>query len=125
MTAETCKLVSSQVVKSNAVMLHEEKVKEIGKNSISLRYLDSGASNHMTSDKNCFTELDKTITGRVKFGDGSIVDITGQGSVLFECKNGEHPILSRAYYIPRLKSNIISLGQLDELGNQTSLKMVA
>ena len=33
-----------------------------------------------------------------------------------QCHCGEHRILSDVYFIPRLKNNIISLGQLDENG---------
>ncbi|WVZ95085.1 LOW QUALITY PROTEIN: hypothetical protein U9M48_040890 [Paspalum notatum var. saurae] len=54
-------------------------------------YLDSGASNHMT---------------------GSL----GRGTILFSCSNGGHRALTGGYYIPRLRSNIVSLGQLDERG---------
>jgi hypothetical protein len=38
-------------------------------------YLDFGASNHMTSSKAVFSELDGNVTGTVKFGDGSRVVI--------------------------------------------------
>ncbi|GJU61828.1 zinc finger, CCHC-type containing protein [Tanacetum coccineum] len=56
--------------------------------------------------------------GSVKFRDGSKVGIEGKGSILFECKNGEHHLLQEVYFIPRLCSNIISLGQLAEGGDQ-------
>ncbi|KAF2323371.1 hypothetical protein GH714_034915 [Hevea brasiliensis] len=35
-------------------------------------YLDTGATNHMTGDKHCFVEIDDSICGKVKFGDGSV-----------------------------------------------------
>ena len=38
-------------------------------------YLDSSASNHMTSSKASFSELDNDVTGTVKFGDDSRVAI--------------------------------------------------
>jgi hypothetical protein len=38
--------------------------------------------------------------------------------VLFAYTNGEHRALSDIYFIPRLRSNIMSLGQLDENGCQ-------
>ncbi|XP_074337628.1 uncharacterized protein LOC141674824 [Apium graveolens] len=78
----------------------------------SLWYLDNGASNHMTGLRSKFYELDKAVTGRVKFGDGSVVHIKGKGSMAFKCKNGEKHILREVYYIPSPCSNIISLGQL-------------
>lgn len=65
-------------------------------------YLDSGASNHMTGNKEKFTELDKSIGGTVRFGDGSVVNIQGYSTVLFKCKSGEHRILTNVYYIPQL-----------------------
>ncbi|CAA0814359.1 Unknown protein [Striga hermonthica] len=46
-------------------------------------YLDSGASNHMTGSKEAFSELDDGVTGTVKFGDGSKVEIRGRGTVIF------------------------------------------
>ena len=79
-------------------------------------YVDSGASNHMTGDGDTFSELDTSIVGTVKFGDGSRVEIQGRGTVLLECRNGAHRALSDVYYIPMLRSNILSIGQLDEHG---------
>ena len=35
---------------------------------------------------------------------------------MFQCFTGDHRVLSDVYYIPNLRSNIISLGQLDENG---------
>ncbi|XP_013632480.1 PREDICTED: uncharacterized protein LOC106337928 [Brassica oleracea var. oleracea] len=47
-------------------------------------YLDNGASNHMTGNKNYFKSIDETITGKVRFGDDSRVNIEGRGSILQE-----------------------------------------
>jgi hypothetical protein len=77
-------------------------------------YLDTGATNHMTGHGDAFAEIDRTITGTVKFGDGSVVEIKGMGTIIFAGRNGEHKALSGVYYIPRLKNSIISIGQLDE-----------
>jgi hypothetical protein len=76
-------------------------------------YLDSGASNHMTSSKAAFSELDGNVTGTVKFGDGSRVAIRGRDTIIFRCQNGEHCALTDVYNIPQLCSSIISIGQLD------------
>ena len=73
-------------------------------------FLDTGANNHMTGTREFFTTIDERIKGTVRFGDGSMVEIQGRGYVLFECRKGEHKVLMEVYYIPRLKSNIISLG---------------
>ena len=95
--------------------LYEEKIvpEEIEKKN-NIWFLDSGASNHMTGCRSWFSELNESVTGTVKFGDGSQVEIKGRGDVMLQCENGDHCILSDVYFIPKLKSNIISLGQLDE-----------
>jgi hypothetical protein len=62
--------------------------------------LDTGARNHMTGLRRLFVELDTGVTGTVRFGDGSVVDIEGKGTVLFALKSGEHRRLDGVYYIP-------------------------
>ena len=84
--------------------------------------LDTGATNHMTGSRSVFAELNTGVAGTVKFGDGSVVAIEGKGTVLFACKNGEHRRLDDVYYIPRLTTNIISLGQMDEYGFKVDIE---
>ncbi|KAI3516559.1 hypothetical protein L1887_15478 [Cichorium endivia] len=62
------------------------------------------------------------IQGYVKFGNASKVRIEGKGMIIFQCKNGEHRKLQEVYYIPALCSNIISLGQLSESGDEVRIK---
>ncbi|XP_074322797.1 uncharacterized protein LOC141659768 [Apium graveolens] len=81
-------------------------------------YLDNGASNYMTGDKIKFSMLDEGITGEVKFGDGSTVNIKGKGSITFKCKNKEERIFDNMFYIPCHYNNIISLAQMSEEGNK-------
>lgn len=58
------------------------------------------------------------VKGEVKFGDGSLVKIEGKGSIRIICENGENRVLNGVYFIPTLRSNIISLGQLSEEENR-------
>ncbi|XP_048491792.1 retrovirus-related Pol polyprotein from transposon TNT 1-94 isoform X1 [Beta vulgaris subsp. vulgaris] len=68
-------------------------------------YLDNGASNHMTGDKNKFVDLDTSVTCNVTFGYGSKVKIEGKGTIMIELKDSSH----------KLRSNILSVGQLLEV----------
>jgi hypothetical protein len=52
----------------------------------------------------------------VRFGDGSKVEIRGVGAVMIARKNQDCRVLTEVYYIPSLKCNIVSLGQLEEAG---------
>jgi len=81
-------------------------------------YLDNGASNHMTGDLQKFRSIDMSVSGKVRFGDGSTVEIQGKGSILFQGNSGDQWILNDVYYIPKLKSNLVSLGQLTEIGHR-------
>ena len=57
--------------------------------------------------------LDETVQGTVRFGDGSTVEIQGLGAVALAGRNNDHRVLTEVYYIPSLKCNIVSLGQLE------------
>ena len=85
-------------------------------------YLDNGASNHMSGNRSFFYKLDDSITGQVRFGDDSRIDIMGKGSVRFIIRGGEKKVLKNVYYIPALRSNIVSLGQATEVGCEVRMK---
>nr|ABB47537.2 retrotransposon protein, putative, unclassified [Oryza sativa Japonica Group] len=109
------------------LVVHEERVwprlmlAEKGAAAGDLWYLDNGASNHMSGDRRKFRELDETMTGQVRFGDASSVQIMGMGSILFSCKNGDQWLLDDVYYIPSLCCNMVSLGQLTETGHRVMM----
>lgn len=105
----------------DVILLSEGADSNLNMKEENIWYLDNGASNHMTGCREKFESLDKTKKGQVKFGDGSLVKIEGKGSIRIKCKNGETRILQGVYYIPTLRSNIISLGQLSEEGNRVVL----
>ena len=50
--------------------------------------------------------------GNVSFGDTSKVQIQGKCVILIFVKNGNHKLVTNVYYVPKLKSNILSLGNL-------------
>jgi gag-polypeptide of LTR copia-type/Zinc knuckle len=76
-------------------------------------YLNTGASNHMSGHKNLFVEMEE-IAGTVSFGDVSKVEVKDKGKIKFIQKNGSTGIIEDVYFIPEMKSDIISIGQLME-----------
>ena len=103
----------------NEVKVHPElHFTRDGESCGDIWYLDNGASNHMTGDLHKFRDIDTTVNDKVCFGDGSAVEIQGKGSTLFQGISGDQWILFDVYYIPKLRSNLVSLGQLTEIGHR-------
>lgn len=74
-------------------------------------YLDNGSSNHMSGDHR-----------KVRFRVDSRLDIKGKGSMEFIDRNREPRKITNFYFIPELKSNIISLGQTTKSGCDIRMK---
>jgi hypothetical protein len=68
-----------------------------------------GATNHMTGRGEVFSELDQAVQGTVKFGDGSVINICGKGTVIFSGRRSEHKVLTGMYWILWLRNSIISV----------------
>jgi hypothetical protein len=85
-------------------------------------YLNTGATNHMTGRGNMFSELDRTVQGTVMFGDGSVVNICGKGTVILSGRHDGHKVLTGVYWIPCLKNSIVSVGQMDEGGSHVLIE---
>ncbi|KAM0985723.1 hypothetical protein ACFX13_013181 [Malus domestica] len=79
-------------------------------------YLDSGASNHMCGKKEFFAELKDGPYGSVSLGDSSKLPVEGKGKIKIIQKDGKEEYISDTYYIPGMKSNILSIGQLLQKG---------
>ena len=77
-------------------------------------FLDTGTMNHMTGSVDAFAELERSITAKVRFTDGSVVEIHERGTVIFADKGGDHRAFTDVYLIPALKSSVVSVRQLNE-----------
>ncbi|KAG8365011.1 hypothetical protein BUALT_Bualt18G0058600 [Buddleja alternifolia] len=77
-------------------------------------YLDSGASSYICGKRNLFMELDESISGNITFGDSSQVQVQVQGkrTILIRLKDVNHQFISNVFYMPEMKCNILSFGQL-------------
>jgi hypothetical protein len=70
----------------------------------------------MSRYRAAFMKINTAVLSTVCFGDDSVARIKGYGTVMFVCKNGESRSFDGLYFIPRLTTNIVSVGQLDEIG---------
>ena len=77
-------------------------------NNDTLWYLDLGASNNLCGHEYLFKEMQKIEDGHVSFEDTSKVEVKGRGTIHFLQKNGVMGSIQDVYYIPDLKTNILS-----------------
>nr|GEX33741.1 zinc finger, CCHC-type [Tanacetum cinerariifolium] len=89
----------SKKVEEQKVSLHEEDAWYKETNMDSVWYLDNGASNHMTGVREHFKELDEKVSEKVRFGDGSYIEIKGKGSILIECDDEKQRIILQVYFL--------------------------
>jgi len=74
--------------------------------------LDSGCSNHMTGHKDLISNLDTSATTTISLGDNHLVKASGKGVVPILTKHDEVKNIYDVYYVPNLKHNLLSVGQL-------------
>ena len=84
--------------------------------------IDTGCTNHMCGNKALFTELAESYHTRVKFADDSSIPVMGKGMILVELKNGDQKYISDVFYVPGMKTNLLSVGQLAEKGHEMILR---
>ncbi|WVZ06232.1 hypothetical protein V8G54_019578 [Vigna mungo] len=85
-------------------------------------YLDSACSNHMTGNKSWLIDLDTSVKSIVRFADDSVIRAEGSGKVLITRKDGRPVYMHNVLYVPTMKSNLLSLGQLLEKGYTMNLQ---
>jgi hypothetical protein len=68
----------------------------------------------MCGQRDLFGDLDETIKGLVTFGDTSKVQFKGKGNISIKLKNGDHGYIADVYYVPAIRHNLLSVGQLME-----------
>lgn len=69
----------------------------------------------MTGCKEWFSDMEEGITRSVKLGNDTRMSVVGKGSVKVQI-NGVTQVIPDVYYVPELKNNLLSLGQLQERG---------
>ena len=78
-------------------------------------YIDSGCSNHMCGDSSLFCDLEEGLNKVVRLGNSASMNVGGKGSVRLNIKGVNH-LVQDVFYVPGLKNNLLSVGQLQEKG---------
>ena len=80
----------------------------------SVWYLDSGASFHMTRDKELFSDLEeKVLQMHIEMGDDGQYSATSIGTITFRRESGKPFQLKDAMHVPSLKKNLVSVVMLE------------
>jgi hypothetical protein len=83
----------------------------------SVWYLDSGASFHMTGDKDFFSDLEeRDLKMHIEMGDDGRYSVTGIGTITFQRESGKPFQLKNFMYIPGLKKSLVSVTMLEDRG---------
>ena len=70
-------------------------------------YIDSGASSHMTGDRDMFTEMfESELEMEVVLGDDTVVRVVGRGTARFERESMQPMFMRDVLYVPGLKKNL-------------------
>ncbi|XP_068466645.1 uncharacterized protein [Phaseolus vulgaris] len=72
-------------------------------------------SNHI-QDEEDHTVLMATTSNETPNNQTWFVPVTGKGQILITLKNGDHRYIYDVFYVPDMKSNLLSMGQLAEKG---------
>ncbi|CAL8138644.1 unnamed protein product [Prunus armeniaca] len=78
-------------------------------------YVDSGCSNHMTGNLELLVDVRTNVAGKVHMPTGALVNVAGIVSLRIDIVKGRKYI-REVMYLPGLKENLLSVGQMDEHG---------
>ncbi|KAI3451258.1 hypothetical protein Pfo_007923 [Paulownia fortunei] len=101
---------------------YKPRLKDNEETNKNLWYLDTGCSNHMCGDKSAFSMLDESFRDDVKFGDNSKVSVMGKGQVIIQTNDNATQTISNVLFVPDLKTNLLSIDQLQEKGYEIYIK---
>eukprot|EP00253_Pinus_taeda_P005675 PITA_05675 len=83
----------------------------------SVWYLDSGASFHMSNNKELFSNLeDKDLQMHIEMEDDGKYSVTSISIVTFQRESGSPHILRDVMYVPGLKKNLVFVSMLEDNG---------
>ncbi|KHN32584.1 hypothetical protein glysoja_045527, partial [Glycine soja] len=63
-----------------------------------------------------FVNIDDKVKSKIKFANNSSVTAEGIRKLMIQRKDGQHSFINDVLYVPNMKNNLLSLGQLLEKG---------
>ncbi|XP_050914861.1 uncharacterized protein LOC127129779 [Lathyrus oleraceus] len=72
-------------------------------------FLDSGCSNHMTSQKVWLVDFEESKKSKIKLVDSSSLQAEGTGNIVIQRSNGVKALIKVILYVPGMKCNLLSV----------------
>src|SRR3954471_3385560 len=85
-------------------------------------YMDTGCSNHLTGNKQWLIDFDSERRTKIRCADDKYLYAEGMGNVKVKVKNGKTVLIKDVWYVPGIRSNLMSVGQLIEKGFSVVMK---
>lgn len=93
-----------------------------GEKMVDLWYMDTGFSNHLTGNKKWLVDFDSGKKTKIICADDKYQNVEGMRSVRVTLKNGKIVLIQDVWYVPGMKSNLMSVCQLIEKGFSVTIK---
>ncbi|XP_073148775.1 retrovirus-related Pol polyprotein from transposon TNT 1-94 isoform X1 [Henckelia pumila] len=84
--------------------------------------MDSGATWHMTSRREWFDQYEPVSGGSVFMGNDHALEIAGVGTIKIKMFDGTIRTIQEVRHVKGLTKNLLSLGQLDDIGCKTRIE---
>ncbi|KAK2372692.1 putative mitochondrial protein [Trifolium repens] len=91
-------------------------------NSSEWWYMDTGCPNHLTGNKKWLVDFDSGKSTKIRCADDKYLNAEGMGNVRVTLNNGKSALIQNVWYVPGMKSNLMSVGQLIEKGFSVTMK---
>ena len=85
-------------------------------------YMDTGCSNHLTGNKKWLVDFDSEKRTKIRCADDKYLNAEGMGNVRVTLNNGKTALIQNVWYVPGIRSNLMSVGQLIEKGFSVTMK---
>ena len=83
-------------------------------------YIDSGATKHMTFEKDLIVDFMKyEQPSKIYLGDNRVIEAYGQGKVRLSCYDESDAVqltLNKVLYVPDLSKNLLSVSAMTQMG---------
>ena len=91
-------------------------------NSSKWWYMATGCASHLTGNKKWLVDFDSGKSTKIICVVDKYLNVEGMENVKIILNNGKAAVIQNVWYVPDMKSNLMSVGQLVEKGFSVTMK---